>query len=145
MEYREAGTGGVAKSTIVAQHSALLHFVAYLKTKNLVYETMTEDEICQESLLRQFGTYLITTARTKKGKKMFRRDSAYGSVIQTLKRKFKKNELLSNPTFVTEVRSDILKLIARRNILEGEEISEKSKGVGRNVMMLIGKIEYPRK
>ena len=58
----------------------------------------------------------------KKRQKKFRRDSAYdyyGSVIQTLKRKFKKNELLSNPTFVTEVRSDILKLIARRNILEG--------------------------
>lgn len=104
---------------------------------------MTEDEIYQESLLRQFGTYLITTARTKRNQKQFRRDSAYdyyGSVIQTLKKMYKKNELLSNVTFVTEVRLDILELIARRNILEGEEITEKSKGVGRNVMTLIGKV-----
>lgn len=147
MEYREAGTGGIAKSTVTAQGCALLHFVAYLKTKDLVYETMTEHEICQESLLRQFGTYMITTALTNKGK-LFKRDSAYdyyGSVIQTIKKKYKKNELLSNQTFVSEVKSDILKLIARRNISDGIEITEKSKGVGRNVMMLIGDVRNLRK
>ena len=143
MEYHEAGTGGQAKSTLNGKESATQHFVAYLTTKGKDYFTLEENEICQESIIRQFGTYLITTAKTKAGKYL-KRDTAYdyfGGAMQVLKKKFKDNNFLHGSTFstiVTEVKGDILKLIARRNISDGDEITEKSKGIGRNVMIIIG-------
>ena len=63
--YREAETGGIAKSTEQTKISAIVHFVTYLLTKILVYLEMSETELCSESFLRQFGTYLISTATTK--------------------------------------------------------------------------------
>ena len=78
MEYREAGRGGIAKSTVAAQNSAFNHFLAYLATKELDYSTMAEHEVCNKALLRQFGTYMITTAKTTHKKIPFERDSAYG-------------------------------------------------------------------
>ena len=62
MDYREAGTGGIAASTVRAKTSAMVHFLSFLKTKELNYTTMNEEELCVESLLRQF---LITTAKKK--------------------------------------------------------------------------------
>ena len=102
---------------------------------------MAEHEVCNDTLLRQFGTYMITTAKTRL-KNPFRRDSAndyYNSVVQTIRKIFPKNEFLMNSTFASEVRADILKLTGRRNIEDGIELTEQSKGVGRNVMKLIGK------
>ena len=146
--YREAGTGGIAKSTEQAKKSAIVHFVTYLMTKNLVYLEMSENELCSESLLRQFGTYLISTATTKSknpsaSPKLLKRDTAvnfFGNVVQVLKKRFKLNDIFrTTDTWSSEVRMDILRLVARRNIEDGIEIKEKSKGVGRDVMIIIGK------
>jgi hypothetical protein len=64
-EYREAGTGGFANSTVRAKASAMIHFSTYLRTKNLDYLTMTEDDLCKETLFRQFGTYLISEEKCR--------------------------------------------------------------------------------
>ena len=103
-EYREAGRGGIAKSTVAAQKSAFLHFPAYLDTTGLNYTTMTEYKVCNEALLRQFETYMTTTAVTKK-------IPAYdycNSVIQTISKRFTENDFLSSSNFVSEVRADIV-------------------------------------
>ena len=108
-EYREAGRGGIAKSTVAAQKSAFLHFPVYLDTTGLNYTTMAEHEVCNEALLRQFETYMTTTAVTKKIPS--KRDSAYkycNSVIQTISKRFKETDFLSSSNFVSEVRADIV-------------------------------------
>ena len=93
MDYREAGTGGIADSTVRAKASAMVYFLSFLKTKQLDYTTMNEEELCVESLFRQFGTYLITTARVKNTGKLLKRDTAvdyFSGVVQVLKRRFKR-------------------------------------------------------
>jgi hypothetical protein len=145
MDYREAGTGGIADSTVRAKASAMVHFISFLKTKQIDYTTMNEEELCVESLFRQFGTYLITTARVKKTGKLLKRDTAvdyFSGVVQVLKKRFKRNDIFkTTEVWCSEVRYDILKLVARRCITDGIEVKEKSKGVGRNLMKSIGK--YP--
>lgn len=59
---------------------------------------------------------------------------------QVLKKRFKNNDIFkTTDVWGSAVRADILRLVARRNIEDGIEIKEKSKGVGRDVMILIGK------
>lgn len=146
MDYREAGTGGIAASTVRAKTSAMVHFLSFLKTKELNYTTMNEEELCVESLLRQFGTYLITTAKKKRTGKLLKRDTAvdyFSGVVQVLKKRFKRNNIFQiTEVWCSEVRYDILKLVARRCITDGIEVKEKSKGVGRNLMKSIGRYHF---
>ena len=109
---------------------------------------MSETELCSESLLRQFGTYLISTATTKlknpsASPKLLKRDTAvnfFGNVVQVLMKRFKFNDILkTSDTWSSEVRVDILRLVARRNIEDGIEIKEKSKRVERDVIIIIVK------
>ena len=140
-EYREAGTGGFAKSTVRAKAAAMVHFATYLRTKNLDYLSMSEEDLCKETLFRQFGTYLITVAKTKGGR-MLKRDTAvdyFSGVTMILKKRFKRNVIFSSTeTWNSDVRYDILKLVTTRCIVAGVEVKEKSKGVGRNLMRSIG-------
>jgi hypothetical protein len=140
--YREAGTGGHAKSTVAGKVSALKQFKVFLSTKNMDYDNCSEDELCNESLIRQFGTFLIEHAVTPDGS-LLMRDSAtqyFSGMIQNLKDRFGKKVALfqSSETWNTEVRSDIMKLVTRRCIANGTEVKDKSKGVGRNLMIEIG-------
>jgi hypothetical protein len=147
-EYREAGTGGFANSTVRAKESAMIHFSTYLRTKSLDYLTMTEDNLCKETLFRQFGTYLISVAKTKGGK-LLKRDTAVdycSGVTQVLKKRLKKNVIFSaTETWNSDVRYDILKLVTTRCVVAGVVVKEKSKGVGRNLMKSIGKLKIKKR
>lgn len=46
---------------------------------------------------------------------------------------------MKKSNFVSEVRADIVKLIGRRSIEDGIELTDKSKGIGRNVIKLNGR------
>lgn len=142
LSYREAGTGGHARSTVLGKTSALNHFVTFLGTKNLVYEACGQDELCNESNLRQFGTYLIEHALAADTGLPLARDTAiqyFSGVTNVLKAKYKDDNLFrSSETWNTEVRGDIMKLITRRHIVNGTEVKDKSKGVGRLLMIEIG-------
>lgn len=94
--YREAGTGGHARSTVLGKTSALNHFVTFLGTKNLVYEACGQDELCNESNLRQFGTYLIEHALAADTGLPLARDTAiqyFSGVTNVLKAKYKDDNL----------------------------------------------------
>ena len=103
---------------------------------------MCEEDLCKETLFRQFGTYLITVAKTKGGR-MLKRDTAvdyFSGVTMVLKNRFKRNVIFSSTeTWNSNVRYDILKLVTTRCIVAGVEVNEKSKGVGRTLMRSIGK------
>ena len=60
--YREAGRGGHAKSTDLGKNAAIRHFAAFLVTKGMIYDECSKEQICNESIFRQFGTYLIENA-----------------------------------------------------------------------------------
>ena len=140
--YREAGTGGHAKSTVDGKSAAMKHFTTYLLSKGIVYSECSEDDLCNESSFRQFGTYLIDKALTDNGRQLMR-DTAqqyFSGVVNTLKTLYRKNDIFNqNATWNTEVRTDIAKLITRRCIANGTEVEDKSKGVGRLTMIEIGR------
>ena len=141
--YREAGTGGHAKSTVDGKASAMNHYTAFLLSKGITYSECGEDVLCDESTLRQFGTYLITEAKCEKTGLQLRRDSAnqyFSGVVNTLKSLHKRNKVFDqHETWNTEVRTDIAKLITRRCIADGTMVKDKSKGVGRLTLIEIGK------
>ena len=143
MMYREAGTGGSAKFTVDGKLSAMKHFTTFLLKKGLTYSECSEDLLCNESSLRQFGTYLIDEALSETSGLLLRRDTAqqyFSGVVNTLKSLYSKNELFDqHANWNTEVRTDIAKLITRRCIVDGTEVKDKSKGVGRLTMIEIGR------
>lgn len=55
--YCEAGTGGHER-----EKAAFRQFVAFLVTIGMIYDECSEEQICNESIFRQFGTYLIENA-----------------------------------------------------------------------------------
>ena len=138
--YCEAGTGGHAKSTIDGKASAMNHYTAFLLSKGINYSECGEDVLCDESTLRQFGTYLITEAKCEKTSFRLRRDSAnqyFRGVVNTL---HKRNKVFDqHETWNTEVRTDMAKLIMRRCIADGTIVKNKYKGVGRLTLIEIGK------
>ena len=90
LQYREAGTGGSSSSTIKGKLTAIGHFATFLATLGLDYEKSGEDAICNESILRQFGTYLIITTSADLGKQMAP-DTAtqyFSGTVMTLKKLF---------------------------------------------------------
>ena len=142
LQYREAGTGGSSSSTIKGKLTAIGHFATFLATLGLDYEKSGEDAICNESILRQFGTYLIITTSADLGKQMAP-DTAtqyFSGTVMTLKKLYPTNPVF-NPSLSwnSEVRSDIQRLITRRHIAEGLEVKDKAHGVGRLLMIDISK------
>ena len=85
--YREAGTGGHAGSTIRGKSAAMKHFSSFLMTLGMLYEECGESVVCDESLLRKFGTYLIENAISDGGKQIMR-DTAqqyFSGIVNILK------------------------------------------------------------
>lgn len=141
MIYEEAGLTGRAQSTIRGKESAMKHYEAFLASMNLVYEECSESVLVNESMFRQYGTYLIDFAERLDGSDVLRRDSAnqyFSGAVNTLKKLYKDNNLWRTGSWLADVRQDIHKLITRRCIVEGKEVKDKSKGVGRLVMIDIG-------
>lgn len=142
MLYREAGTGGRAKSTIDGKEAAMKHFKTYLLTRGIIYSESSEEIFCTESSFRQFGTYLIDEARLDNGRQIAR-DTAqqyFSGAVNTLKELYPKNDVFHvHETWNTDVRTDIAKLITRRCVANGTEVKDKSKGVGRLTMIEIGR------
>jgi hypothetical protein len=140
MLYREAGTGGRAKSTIVGKEAAMKHFKTYLLSRGIIYSEASEEILCSESSFRQFGTYLIEDAKLDDGR-LIARDTAqenFSGAVNTLKDLYPKNDVFHvHETWNTDVRTDIAKLITRRCIENGTKVKNKSKGIGRLTMIEI--------
>ena len=118
------------------------HFKTYLLTRGIIYAESGEEILCCESLLRQFGTYIIEEAKLDNGRQIAR-DTAqqyFFGVVNTFKELYPENDVFHvHETWNTEVRTHIAKLITRRCIANGTEVKDKSKGVGRLTMIEIGR------
>jgi hypothetical protein len=65
MEYDRIGDGGSSASTAQNTRSALLHFAHFLESKEMgLFEACTEDDLCSVALFQEFGSYLVSTARS---------------------------------------------------------------------------------
>ena len=59
MEYPETGNGGMSKKTKAGYGNGIKHFEIFLKTKGMKVSTeLTESEICDIKLWREFATFL---------------------------------------------------------------------------------------
>jgi hypothetical protein len=65
MLYREAGTGGRAKSTIIGKETAMKHFKTYLLTRGIIYAESTEEILCSESSFRRDLTMVVKLRETQ--------------------------------------------------------------------------------
>ena len=84
---------------------------------------------------------MIDFASRLEGTDALRRDSCnqyFSGAVNTLKQLYRNNQLWTTGSWLVEVRNDIHKSITRRCIADGTEVKDKSKGVGRLVMIDIG-------
>lgn len=141
MMYREAGLCGRSESTIRGKATAMKHYKTFLTSMDLVYEECSESDLINEPMFRQFGTCMIDFASRLEGTDALRRDSGnqyFSGAVNTLKQLYRNNQLWTTGSWLVEVRNDIHKSITRCCIADGTEVKDKSKGVGRLVMIDIG-------
>jgi len=116
-----------------------------------------EDQICNQSILKQFGSFLIDDAETvKKGgvAVLFKGGSAlqylshiatiislrwpenenYKYMFQYLQKKKSRGTLGPGSVWISNIRTDIQKEIQRRCIDKGEQFAESSVPIGRNLL-----------
>ncbi len=59
VEYRKSGTSGSAKSTVDGKKAAITVFNDFLLTKRMqTFDKLSEAELCNVDLFREYGTYL---------------------------------------------------------------------------------------
>ena len=120
MMYEQVGLSGRVESTVRGKVTAMKHYEAFLTSINLVYEDFTETELVNESMFRQYGTYLIELASRLDGSDALRRGTTnqyFSGAVNTLKSRYKDNNLWRTGSWLVDVRQDIHKSITRRCII----------------------------
>ena len=154
------GAAGQEASTVRGREGAKKLFESYLLKRKLPkFDILIEleDQICNQSILKQFGSFLIDDAETvKKGgvAVLFKGGSAlqylshiatiislrwpenenYKDMFQYLQKKKSGGTLGPGSVWISNIRTDIQKEIQRRCIDKGEQFAESSVPIGRNLL-----------
>ena len=85
VQYRQLGLRGDRPSTRRSTICSLSSFSNFLMSKNLVFDNLTEDTICQKSLFAEFGDYLANYCKHSNSGELLARDTAlqYLSGVKT--------------------------------------------------------------
>ena len=121
-DYVESGKGGDASKTKQGKKQAKSCFDLF--TSSLLvplpsFDLLNEEQLCNISLMRKFGTYLITTARDSRAGELLMRDSAlqYMSGVKTAAfERFPDNQMFKkgHDDWYSALRGDIEKKISNR-------------------------------
>lgn len=128
MEYEESGLGGSAAKTMQGKKQAVACFNSFTSSMAVPlppFENLTESQLCDISLFRKFGTYLIKHARDSNSLDLVMKDSAlqYLSGVKTsAASKFPKSEMFKSghDGWYGTLRTDIDTQISRRCLEEGK-------------------------
>jgi hypothetical protein len=137
--YEEARSGS-GRSTKAGKSSANVPFTAFLNSLPLTNTTLGnwdefgEEHLCSESHFRQYGTYLTTTALSKKGK-LFKQWSAlqyFSAAHVQVKTKYSTNKLFAaDSEWYRDVRASMIGQISQRHIRLCEPIKDKCSPLSR--------------
>ena len=140
--YAELASAGASRSTEAGRASAKQHFQLFLRKQQLgEYQSLTEDQLCNEKLFREFATYL-SVAEQLRVKELLKSGSAiqYLSAIKEMaQRKYPENDLWKEhrlDRWYPSLRVALEKIVNRRQMTNGLPISERSKALGRNVLTI---------
>ena len=151
------GIIGQEDSTVRGRNAAKKIFEAYLQMRQLPsFDVLVEneDQICHQSLLKQFGSYLVDFAVSSKTASLFKGGSALqylSSMVNLICQKWPNNinykdqyqQLLSKksggssrgPDWINAIRVGIQKDIQKRCIETGQQYAEDSPPIGRNLLL----------
>ena len=139
LEFREL-KGNTAPSTVAGKKIAKANFNKFLViTGNDALEDMTEENLCDPSLLRKYATFLVEHYVTKEDKPLMC-DSAkqyISGAFNTIRDHHPGNENYKAGIvhdWYTKMRQDLDAEITLRCIELGEEVASKSYPVGRDIL-----------
>ena len=139
MEFELSGLKGMEKKSVVKRSSGMAFFLEFLNVKKLPFESLPEIE---ESLIREFGTFLKTYAvkHYKDGSNEPLKPSSgrqYIGAVRTELRhddRFKHQKIWENDALFASVSKDVDKHLSRIRIYKGLSVQDRSKPIGRYLL-----------
>ena len=148
--YKAMATTGSSRATEAGRVSALKHVDIFCGNKRMgldaagkaSHKRLTEDEICNPEFFKEFATYLAEHAIKSNGDLIM--SGTATQYISALK-EYAQGKYSSNPTWIDKsldtwypfLRLAIETNIYRRQIVNGDPITESSQAVGRNLLISI--------
>jgi hypothetical protein len=154
VEYEGMASAGTSRATEAGRSSAKKHFNAFCNKKLIgKFELLSEKQLCDEKLFREFATYLAENAVKSNGELLMSGTAVqYLSAIKEMAvKKFAENVLWQErrlEKWYPSLRVALEKRVNRRQIYNGLPVSEKSRALGRELLKILsgalmkeGKIE----
>lgn len=157
VEYLELASAGTSRATEAGRSSAKVQFNQFCakkvigispQTQKASIDLLSEDELCSEKLFREFSTYLLENATNSKNANrdylMSRTAIQYLSAIKEFaQKKFPQNalwEVRCLDRWYPSLRVALEKKVNRRQIVNGQPVSESSQAIGRNLLITISEV-----
>lgn len=140
VEYEGMASAGTSRATEAGRSSAKKHFNASCEKKLIGrFELLSEAQLCDEKLFREFATYLAENAVKSNGELLMSGTAVqYLSAIKEMAvKKFPYNALWQErrlERWYPSLRVALEKRVNRRQIYNGLPVSEKSRALGRELL-----------